>query len=121
MKKIMIIDDEFNILAVLSQFFSRNEKLIVETFSNPTLALSKVKSTYYDLVLSDIMMPSVDGFEILSSIKQHNPSIKVVLMTAYSNKQKVEKSQDLQVDLLIEKPFENLKKLEHDILKLLGV
>lgn len=121
MKKILIIDDELNILEVLSQFFSRNENLHVETFSNPTLALSKAKSTNFDLILTDIMMPAVDGFEILSQIKQYNPNMKVVLMTAYSNKQKVEKSQELNADLLIQKPFENLKKLEKDILDILGV
>ncbi len=121
MKKIMIIDDELDILDVLKQFLERSDKFEVETHSNPATALKKAKNGTYDLLLSDIMMPEVTGIEILQEMKKTNPNIKVILMTAYSNRQKVEKSEELGVDAYLEKPFSNLKMVENTISSLLGV
>lgn len=120
-KKIMIVDDELEILDVLERFLSRNDLFDIETYSNPVTALEKAKNFRYDLILSDIMMPQVSGLEILEAIKSTNNSAKVALMTAYSNKNKVEKSNELNVDLYIEKPFQNLKTIENQILNTLGV
>lgn len=119
MKKIMIIDDELVILDVLKQFLSRSKKFEVETFSNPDSALNHAKKGGYDLILSDIMMPSTNGLDILEEIKKTNPSIKVILMTAYSNEHKVEKSQELGVDKYLEKPFKSLQDVESAISSLL--
>ena len=115
MKKIMIVDDELDILDVLDRFLSRSGKFEVETYSNPDLALQEAKTGGYDLIISDIMMPQVSGMQILEEVKKTNSNIKVILMTAYSNKQKVEQSKILGVDHYLEKPFENLKLIENTI------
>jgi len=120
-KKIMIIDDELEILDVLERFLSRNDIFEIETYSNPVSAIEKAKINSYDLILSDIMMPQVSGLDILETLKNKNNSTKVALMTAYSNKHKVEKSNNLNVDLYIEKPFQNLRDVENKILNILGV
>lgn len=120
MKKIMIIDDELDILDVLDRFLSRKKLYDIETFSNPESAIKCAKSGEYDLILSDIMMPQVSGLEILEEIKTTNPKVKVVFMTAYSNKDKVNKSESLGVDGYLEKPFRNLSIVEKTISELLN-
>jgi len=120
-KKIMIIDDELEILDVLERFLSRNDIFQIETYSNPAIAIEKAKTDNYDIVLSDIMMPQVSGLDILETLKSRDSLTKVALMTAYSNKHKVERSNELNVDLYIEKPFQNLRDIENKILNILGV
>lgn len=116
MKKIMIIDDELDILNVLERFLSRTGKFEVETHSNPDVALGKIPNGGYDLILSDIMMPSTSGMDILKSAKDNSPHIKVILMTAYSNQHKIDQSNEYGVDAYLEKPFDNLRVVEETIL-----
>ncbi|MGD9553601.1 MAG: response regulator, partial [Arcobacteraceae bacterium] len=56
-KKIIIIDDETEILNMLSRFLNKSGKYSVATFSNPVVAIDNLKREKYDLVLLDIMMP----------------------------------------------------------------
>jgi len=121
MKKIMIIDDELDILDILYSFLSRSGKFEIETYSNPDIALSKAIAGNYDLLLCDVMMPQVSGMEILEKVKETNSTIKVILMTAYSNKRSIEKSEALGVDDYLEKPFSSLKVVDEAISTLLGV
>lgn len=106
MKRIMIIDDELDILDVLERYLSR--KYIVDTFSNPNDALNSAKSTNYDLILSDVMMPQVSGFDILTQLKEINKNLKVVLMTAYTSEERKERALQLHADKYLEKPFSSL-------------
>ena len=64
---IVIIDDEVEILDMLSRFLSRNQNFAVQTFSNPVSALSSLNSTKCDLVLLDIMMPEMNGLDVLEN------------------------------------------------------
>lgn len=121
MKKVMIIDDELDILDVLERFLSRTGKIEVETYSNPESALNRLREKQYDLILSDIMMPQVSGMDILKEVKSLNPNSKIVFMTAYSNQDRINTSKKYGVDEYLEKPFENLKMVEskiHSILKI---
>ncbi len=120
MKKIMIIDDELDILDVLKQFLKRSDKLQIETHSNPDVALQMARNGGYDLILSDIMMPSTNGIDILKEIKKTNPNIKVILMTAYSTEAKVKESKQEGVDAFIQKPFDSLKSVENTIFSIIG-
>lgn len=117
MKKIMIIDDELDILDVLERYLSK--KYIVDTFTNPNDALSAAKETKYDLILSDVMMPQVSGFDILTQLKKYNDNIKVVLMTAYDSDDKKEKAEQLKADKYLEKPFPSLSVVESAISSLI--
>ena len=121
MKTVIIIDDELDILEVLERFLSRTGKLIVETYSNPEAALNRLREKQYDLILSDIMMPQVSGMDILKEVKSLNPNSKIVLMTAYSNQNRIDTSEKYGVDEYLEKPFENLKAVESKIHSLLNI
>jgi DNA-binding response OmpR family regulator len=121
MKKIMIVDDELDILDILYSFLSRGSKYDVEIYSNPEVALSKAINGRYDLLLSDIMMPQVSGMDILEKMKKNNSNVKVILMTAYSNDNKIEQSKELGADGYLEKPFKSLRSVEESISSVLGV
>lgn len=121
MKKIMIIDDEIDIIEVLQRFLQRSKKLHIEIDSNPETAIKKIQNSQFDLVLSDIMMPTLNGLEILEQIKNISPSVKVLLMTAYSTKTKIDKSKELNADGYIEKPFNDLKEIEELLFSILNI
>lgn len=120
-KKIMIIDDEFEIVDILKEFLSRNKNISVSTSSNPENAISLMKEDSYDLLMLDIMMPMVNGLEILEQIKLIQPNIKVVMMTAYPTKDKKVKSDKFGADAFLEKPFDNLKMVKLTVERLLGI
>ena len=84
---IAIVDDEVEILDMLNRFLSRNPKFSVTTFSNPLSALSSNSGTNYDLILLDIMMPVLSGYDVIKKIKEnpHLNNIPVVFLTAKSS------------------------------------
>lgn len=77
--KILVIDDDLNILNML-EIGLQNEFDVI-AISQPEKALEIVKSDDFDLVITDIVMPSVSGFEILRRVKETNEIIEVILLT----------------------------------------
>ncbi|MEA3383400.1 MAG: response regulator [Campylobacterota bacterium] len=120
-KKIAIIDDEQDILDILEKFLSRSEKFDISTYSNPKTALDTVKSGSFDLVLLDIMMPQMNGLDFLKELKDTNPNIKVIMMTAYSTLDKVIESNKVGAEDYVTKPFVSLRDVENKILDNLGL
>jgi len=116
---IVIIDDETEILNVLSRYLTRNPNFSVTTYSNPVSALNSMGNTKVDLVLLDIMMPQMNGLEVLEKLKAHNPEQKVIMMTAYSTLDKVLKSHKEGATNYVMKPFDSLQALEKKVLEVL--
>ena len=116
---ILVIDDEIEILDMLNRFLSRSPNFSVTTFSNPVSALSNMENTKYDLVMLDIMMPQMNGLEVLEKIKEKNEEQKVIMMTAYSTLDKVLKSHKIGATNYIMKPFSSLDALEKQINEIL--
>ena len=117
---IVIIDDEVEILDMLSRFLSRNQNFAVQTFSNPVSALSSINNnTKYDLVLLDIMMPQMNGLDVLEKLKDMNSDQKVIMMTAYSTLDKVLKSHKIGATNYVMKPFSSLDSLEKKVIEVL--
>lgn|SRR5574344_1848465 len=116
---IAIVDDEVEILDMLNRFLSRNPKFSVTTFSNPLSALSSNSGTNYDLILLDIMMPQMNGLEVLEKLIEKNSEQKVIMMTAYSTLDKVLKSHKIGATNYIMKPFSSLDTLEKKIFEVL--
>ncbi len=119
MYKVIIIDDESEILDLLSKALSRNKDLKVSTFSNPVQGVNAAISQNVDLVLTDIMMPEMDGIEVLGKIKEKNKDIIVVMMTAYSTLDKVLNTHSKGAEHYIMKPFDSLKIVEEKVVTLL--
>ena len=101
----------------------RIDRFLVDAFTNPEEALQSIKSNAEDycLVLSDIRMPVLSGIQLARKVKDINPSIKVVLITAFEIKDnefsKVFPS--TQVDGFVQKPI-GIKDLTNKILSIIG-
>ncbi|MFY4786304.1 response regulator [Aliarcobacter butzleri] len=116
---IAIIDDEVEILNLLSRFLSRNPKFSVANYVNPLAALESLNTSSYDIILLDIMMPQMNGLEVLEKIKEKNENQKVIMMTAYSTLDKVLKSHKEGATNYVMKPFDSLQHLEKKIIDIL--
>lgn len=117
---IAIVDDETEILDLLNRFLSRNPKFKVSSFSNPLTFLTSNDSSKYDLVLLDIMMPQMNGIDVLEKIRDKGEEQKVIMMTAYSTLDKVLKSHKEGATHYIMKPFSSLEILEKQVLEILN-
>lgn len=82
MKKILVVDDEENIRELYRDELAE-EGYQVELAENGGQALSKFESFRPDLVTLDVMMPGMDGIEVLRRIREKNPSVPVLLLTAF--------------------------------------
>jgi CheY-like chemotaxis protein len=85
-KKIMIVDDEPDICVTLREVLESNE-FEVTTFVDPTLALENFKSSLYDLLILDIKMPVMNGFQLYAQIKKIDLNVKVLFLTALTDLQ----------------------------------
>jgi CheY-like chemotaxis protein len=115
-KKIMVVDDEIDVISVLEIVLEENG-FEVDTFEDPIVALKSYRAGLYDLLILDIKMPEMDGFELYDQIKKIDDNAKVCFLTAsemyYKNSRKLDK------DLLIQKPIAN-EDLVQEINKILS-
>ncbi len=121
MKNIAIIDDEQDILDMLKKFLSRREAFQIDTYSNPKEAVNTLKTGKYDLILSDIMMPQMDGIQLLKEVKESNPSQKMIMLTAYSTEHRLIECETHGADDYITKPFISLRDVENKVLDSFGM
>jgi DNA-binding NtrC family response regulator len=111
---IAIVDDEKEILDMLQRYLMRNPKYSVKTYQNPVVALENMdKNT--NVVLLDIMMPQMNGLDLLPKLQERFPKIRVVMMTAYSTLDKVLNAHRSGAEHYVMKPFESLSVLESKI------
>lgn len=95
--KLMVVDDEKDILRVIKRDLEANniDTFKVDTFYSSELAMQAFDShpkDYYDLILTDIRMPKMNGFELYRRIKEKNPSMKIAFITAFEiNKEEFNK------------------------------
>jgi two-component SAPR family response regulator len=83
----MILDDDFDTATLVKITLQKDGFKNVFTFTKPSMALEHFKINYEDycLVISDIRMPEMNGFEFARSVSRIKPKIKVLLMTAFDN------------------------------------
>jgi len=112
--KVAVIDDEQDILDMIEKFLKRSGGFHVEVFSNPLNALSRIDKSY-DIVLLDIMMPQMNGLDVLKELHEKMPELKIIMMTAYSTLDKVLKSHREGATHYVMKPFFSMKALEEKI------
>jgi DNA-binding NtrC family response regulator len=85
-EKILVVDDEQSMTQFLG-IVLRKEGFQVTTVNSGRDALDKIRMEPFDVVISDIKMPGMDGIQLLQGIKKHDANIPVVLMTAYASQQ----------------------------------
>jgi DNA-binding NtrC family response regulator len=83
--KILVVDDEAPIRDVLQKGLSQMGGFLVDTAKNGQEAIEKVERETFDMVLTDLMMPEMDGMELLRIMKGTRPELPVIMMTAYGS------------------------------------
>jgi len=105
---ILIVDDEEMVTTSLRSFLELETDYEVVTFTSPIEALEYVRENPIDLIVSDYLMPDVDGISLLLQIKQLRPNATRVLLTGYADKENAIKAiNDVGLYQYIEKPWEN--------------
>ena len=110
---ILIVDDEPNIVMSL-EFLMRKNGYQVGIARNGTEALAAIALHPYDLVLLDVMMPDVDGYQVCRELRQHPDHMvtKVIFLSAKSREADVQKGYEVGADLYISKPFSTRQLME---------
>ena len=105
---VVIVDDEEMVLTSLSTYLRLETEYRIETFSSARAALEYVRSSPIDLVISDFLMPEMDGIQFLSQVREIKPEVPRVILTGYADKENAIKAIN-QVGLYqyIEKPWDN--------------
>jgi DNA-binding response OmpR family regulator len=105
-KRILIADDEPNIVAALEFLLERNG-FEVRVARNGEEALLQVEAALPDLVLLDVMMPLVSGYDVCRRIREHPRcgQVKIILLSAKGRAAEVQKGMALGADMYIVKPF----------------
>ena len=121
--RLIVVEDDPDLAQVFRAGLLMNG-FLVDVFTNPEEALQNLQSNskdFYSLVLSDIRMPEMSGIQLARKVNDINPSIKVVLMTAYEIKDnKFSKvSPSIHLDGFIQKPI-SITELTNKILDIIG-
>jgi DNA-binding response OmpR family regulator len=112
--RILAVDDESD-LTMLFRMSLEHYGFEVDTFNDPQEALSKFKPGSYDLVILDIKMPKMDGFELYHKIKKKDNNANICFQTAselYYEEFKKKEYNELDKNLFIRKPIDNEELLK---------
>ena len=119
-KRILLVDDEPDLTQV-SMLALEYHGFKVDSFNDPQEALSKYKPGSYDLVILDIKMPKMDGFELYYELKEKDNDVKVCFLTAselYYEEFRKKEYCALDRNLFIRKPIDN-EELVKEIKKMI--
>ena len=109
-KDILFVDDEKDVTLTIKTILEETGLFNVETFNDPDLALKRFKPNFYVLVLIDIMMPKMGGFELYEQLKKIDPKVIVCFLTAsdmyHQSVREVERCA-LNEELFLQKPISN--------------
>lgn len=106
MYQILLVEDDKRIREVISDYFANQEekKIRLDMAEDGNIALDKIYENAYDLILLDIMLPGVDGYEICREVRKEK-DIPIIFLTAKSQEEDIIKGYDLGCDDYIVKPF----------------
>jgi len=103
--RILIVDDEEIVIRSCRRILS-DSAYSVDSAPNGTEALRKVEESEYDLMVLDIMMPGIDGLEVLQQVKERHPDVDVIMVTGLSQIQTAVKAMKLGAFDYLSKPFD---------------
>ena len=110
-KSILVVDDELDIVNLFTELL-KSRKYDVFGFTNPLKALEDYKKNHnkYGMVISDIRMPKMNGFDLVKNIKMINRNISIILMSAYAD---IDYSQlhNITINEVIHKPIRIMELL----------
>jgi DNA-binding response OmpR family regulator len=107
-KRILLVDDEPDVTYTLEIVLEDNG-FMVDSYTDPTLALSNFKPGLYDLLLLDIRMPKMNGFDLYQKMKEIDSNVKICFLTAselfYEKYRKISAYPRVDKEKFIQKPL----------------
>src|SRR5215467_329500 len=105
---ILLVDDEEMVLTSIKSFFAIETDYKLATYTSPIKALEDIEENRYDLVISDYLMPEMDGITFLAKVKEKCPLVPRILLTGYADKENAIKAiNNVGLYQYIEKPWDN--------------
>jgi DNA-binding response OmpR family regulator/predicted regulator of Ras-like GTPase activity (Roadblock/LC7/MglB family) len=104
-KRVLVVDDEPNVVKTCKRILQL-EGFSVEGASDGASAIKLYRSEDFDLVVTDLKMPGMDGLKLLAAIREHNPRASVAILTAYGTKENVVEALQLGACEFLEKPLD---------------
>jgi len=116
-KHILLVEDDMGMREVLRDILE-DEGFEITTAENGKVALTQIENYKFDLVLTDLKMPQMDGIEFMEYIEKNHPETKVVVITAYGGKDNYTQAKYLEAFEVLSKSIrvEELKKVINDVL-----
>ena len=106
-RRILIVDDDAPILFLVATIL-RRENYLVDTATGGRDALAKIELTPYDVIVLDLMMPEVSGFDVLSSLQARLPKVRCVVLMSAASSFEMATSNNPNVFAALRKPFDNI-------------
>jgi DNA-binding response OmpR family regulator len=103
-QKILVVDDEENVCQSIKKVLSRRGYEVAQAL-NVDSAVSLIKETSFDLVITDMMIPGTSGLELLQIIRDHYPELEVIMITGYASIESAVKATKLGATAYLPKPF----------------
>jgi DNA-binding response OmpR family regulator len=104
-KRILIVDDDESIRTLLSAQLT-GQGYEVSSVDGGGVAIETLGSQSYDVILLDIQMPTVDGFEVLKYAKEKQPATKVIMLSGFADMKNMIVAKQLGADQFVSKPYE---------------
>ena len=105
---IVLVDDEDMVVTSIKSFLTLETDYEVRGFTDPAQAIEYLKANHADVVVSDYLMPEIDGISFLGKVKEIQPQATRILLTGYADKENAIKAiNDVGLYQYIEKPWEN--------------
>jgi DNA-binding response OmpR family regulator len=106
-KRILAVDDEHDVLLIVRTAL-QSEGFEVETAAGGAEAVEKARAAPPDLILLDVMMPGMSGFDVLKALKAEDATsrVPVIMLTGVSDRRKIQEALSSGTDYYIVKPFE---------------
>lgn len=105
---ILVVDDQQDLRELLTRILAK-EGYSVDSVANGEEALGRLRQRPFNLVLTDVKMPGLNGFDLIQLIKKEFPSVGVIVMTAYGDSYTVKDALLLGADEYITKPFKSFE------------
>ncbi|MCR4767426.1 MAG: response regulator transcription factor [Saccharofermentans sp.] len=104
MYKVLLVEDDRQIREVIGDYFRRRDMIALDVATDGNAGLSKILNEKYDLILLDIMMPGLDGFELCKIIRKRS-DVAVVFLTGKVREEDILYGYELGADDYVVKPF----------------
>lgn len=102
-EKVLLVDDDEDLMEIVSERL-KNRGMNVATTSNAEEALLWMDRKHYDAIVLDFLMPGMDGFEIIHTIRKQQPDIRILLVTGQMLADDARKAIRMGADGVLEKP-----------------